>query len=86
MAAKNFRGSTAPTVWDNPQPEKYLRYPDLRQRGIFYCREWLNKLIERGEFPSPVAIGANRIAWRESDIERWLASRPLARPGAGQAA
>ncbi|MGH7100174.1 MAG: helix-turn-helix transcriptional regulator [Stellaceae bacterium] len=66
--------------------DRYLSYPDLRARGIPYCREWLNKLIERSEFPSPVAIGHNRIAWRESDIDSWLASRPLARPGAGKAA
>lgn len=74
------------TACGNPQPEKYLRFPDLRPRGIPYCREWINRLIERGEFPSPVAIGANRIAWRESDIERFLASRPLARPASGKAA
>jgi predicted DNA-binding transcriptional regulator AlpA len=29
-------------------------------------------------FPAPVRLGANRIAYRESEIQAWLATRPRA--------
>lgn len=28
-------------------------------------------------FPAPVRIGARAVAWRISDLEAWLAARPL---------
>jgi prophage regulatory protein len=28
--------------------------------------------IKDGTFPSPVRVGKRRVAWRESDISRWL--------------
>lgn len=34
--------------------------------------------MARGEFPKPVRIGANRVAWRLSDLEAWRDSRPEA--------
>ena len=29
------------------------------------------RLIAVGKFPAPVRLGPARVAWRESDIERW---------------
>ncbi|TBX28730.1 helix-turn-helix transcriptional regulator [Nioella sediminis] len=29
-------------------------------------------------FPRPIRIGRRAVAWRESDIEAWLAARPIA--------
>jgi prophage regulatory protein len=29
-----------------------------------------------GKFPPPFELSANKIAWAEEDIERWLANRP----------
>jgi prophage regulatory protein len=34
--------------------------------------------IKAGRFPAPVKIGQRAVAWRRSDIEHWLASRPNA--------
>ena len=28
-----------------------------------------------GRFPKPIRIGARGVAWREADLERWLAER-----------
>jgi prophage regulatory protein len=39
--------------------------------------------IKRGTFPSPVKIGQRAVAWRESDIDAWLKSRPTAALHAG---
>ena len=31
--------------------------------------------MEAGRFPRPVRIGARAVAWRESDLEAWMAER-----------
>lgn len=39
--------------------------------------------IADGSFPKPVQIGRRAVAWLESDIDDWIASRREARRGAG---
>ena len=34
--------------------------------------------IQRGEFPTPVQLGARSVAWRASDVAKWIESRPTA--------
>jgi len=38
--------------------------------GTFYA------MRHAGDFPVPVRISKNRIGWRRSDIDRWIAERP----------
>lgn len=38
----------------------------------------LYRLIQRGEFPRPVKIGARAVAWREDAAAAWLAGREAA--------
>lgn len=41
------------------------------------------RMIAKGEFPKPFSLGANRSAWLEEDIDRWLAQkagRPFPQP------
>ena len=38
-------------------------------------RSTLYRLMARGEFPKPVAISPNRIAWRVADVHDWLVHR-----------
>jgi len=33
--------------------------------------------IRAGDFPKPVQLTPNRIGWREEDLEKWEASRPV---------
>ena len=40
-----------------------------------YSRAHLYRLEDQGEFPKRKRIGANRVAWVRSEIERWLADR-----------
>jgi prophage regulatory protein len=55
---------------------RLLTYQDLKAlRGVSYTREHLRALIKRGEFPAPVRVGAQRIAWRADEIDAWIASR-----------
>jgi prophage regulatory protein len=45
-------------------------------KGIGYSRDHLRRKVKAGEFPAPVALSDRRIAWRESEVDAWLASRP----------
>ena len=54
--------------------EKLLTMSELR-RVIPYSSSHIYRLIKTGDFPTPVRLGPNRVAWRESDIEAWLESR-----------
>ena len=50
----------------------YLRFPDLKERKIVSNRTTLRRWIQDGEFPAPVKLGENSIAWR---VEEWDRSR-----------
>ena len=62
----------------------FLTWPDLQARGHPWTRIHTNRLIAIGEFPTPVQLSANRIAWKLAEIEAWEASRPLVRRTPGQ--
>ena len=34
------------------------------------------RMMEKGEFPRPIRLGPNSVAWRTAEVEEWLASRP----------
>lgn len=51
-------------------------------KGIDYCRDHLRRKVKAGEFPTPVSLSDRRIAWREDEIDDWLASRPRRDNGA----
>lgn len=54
--------------------EKLLRRPDVEARtGL--SRSTLYAWMAEGKFPKPVALGARLVAWRESEIDAWLAAR-----------
>jgi prophage regulatory protein len=35
----------------------------------------IRRLIDRAQFPKPVKLSSNRIAWREPDVAGWINSR-----------
>lgn len=57
-----------------------LRFRDLRARGIIANWPSLKARIERDGFPPGMMIGANTRAWREDEIDAWIASRPVVGP------
>ena len=36
------------------------------------------RLMQSGHFPRPIRIGLRNVRWRESEIEQYLESRPVA--------
>jgi prophage regulatory protein len=60
----------------------FLRLPQVRQitglpRSSIYAK------VAAGAFPSPVALGARSVAWVDSEINDWVASRIAARASGG---
>ena len=52
-----------------------IRYSGLVELEIVNNRMTLKRWIESGDFPAPIRLGANSIAWRYSDIKAWLEAR-----------
>ncbi|MCG9026944.1 AlpA family transcriptional regulator [Laribacter hongkongensis] len=56
---------------------KFYRLPEvLNLTG--YSRPSIYRLMNAGEFPQSVRLGSRAVAWRSSDIDAWMASRPSA--------
>ena len=57
--------------------DRMLRREEVQQRtGL--SRSAIYRLMREGDFPVPHRIGQRAVRWRESELEAWLASRPLA--------
>lgn len=56
---------------------KVLRLPAVIDR-VGLGRASIYAYMERGDFPRPIKIGDRAVAWRESDVNAWLASREAA--------
>jgi len=41
-------------------------------------RPTLWRLEKLGKFPRPLQVGPNSVRWRESEIQAWIKSRPIA--------
>jgi predicted DNA-binding transcriptional regulator AlpA len=54
-----------------------LRFSDLKARGI--CQNWptLKRWILTENFPPGIRLGPNTRAWKEDEIEKWLAARSV---------
>lgn len=54
----------------------FLRFADLKARGIVASWAQLAKLQEKHGFPSGRRISPNIRVWTEAEIAAWLESRP----------
>jgi len=54
--------------------ERILRRPHVEAvTGL--SRSTIYAWVAAGCFPKPIALGTRLVAWRESDIDAWLAAR-----------
>lgn len=52
---------------------KLIRFPALPPRCGYTSKDTYYRLIKEGKFPAPVRLAGGRaVAWRESDIDRWI--------------
>jgi len=51
-----------------------LRLPIVKDR-VSLGRSSIYAAVKRGEFPPPVRLSERAVAWVESEIDAWLASR-----------
>ena len=54
---------------------KYLRFADLKARGIVNNRVTLKNWITKHGFPPGVKLGPNTRAWPEPEINAWIEAR-----------
>lgn len=59
-------------------PGRVLRLPEVCER-TGRSRTTVYDDVKAGRFPAPIRIGLRAIAWREGDIDQWVATRPSAR-------
>ncbi|WP_081849788.1 helix-turn-helix transcriptional regulator [Marinobacterium lacunae] len=45
------------------------------EKRTSFSRTSIYRLMDRGEFPRPIRLSANRVGWLESDLEQWLEQR-----------
>lgn len=54
--------------------EALLRRKQVQARtGL--ARSTLYKLISCGDFPAPLSLTGRAVAWRSTEVDRWIASR-----------
>lgn len=51
-----------------------LRRTEVSRR-VGLGRTSLYEMVRRGLFPAPLQIGAHAVAWKEADVEAWIATR-----------
>ncbi|HBC6188195.1 TPA: AlpA family transcriptional regulator [Proteus mirabilis] len=54
--------------------ENLIRLPEVMRR-TGYAKAWIYRLIEAGQFPKSVKIGARSIAFVESEVDEWIANK-----------
>ncbi len=63
---------------------RVLETRDLRDRGIYWTREHIYRLVKLGRFPKPFKLGAKTNCWTEDQIDEYLKSRIAARDAVEQ--
>lgn len=57
--------------------DRLLGWPEL-QRIVGLSRPMVWRLRQTDNFPTPVRLSQNRVAWRSSEVQRWIETRERA--------
>lgn len=57
-----------------PQQTALIRRKEV-ERLTALSRSRIYELMRKGEFPTPIALGAQSVAWLEIEIHQWIAER-----------
>ena len=56
----------------------FLRISEVIRR-VGVSRPTIYRWMSKGSFPKQIAIGANSVAWLESDVTQWMVDQMAAR-------
>lgn len=70
-----FMSTTSPAIANSPT--RLIDKPQVLAR-VPWSDTTLWRRVKDGTFPAPLRISANRIAWREADVEAWIAAKVAA--------
>ena len=66
------------TAVNIPIGNRLLKRPEVELKtGLSRASIYL--AIRAGTFPAPIAIGPNRVAWLEAEIDQWIVDKAIAR-------
>jgi prophage regulatory protein len=54
--------------------KQFLRLPQVKQR-VGLGRTTIYEKIKVGDFPRPVSLGPQAVAWLSSEVEEWMEER-----------
>jgi prophage regulatory protein len=54
--------------------KQFLRLPQVKQR-VGLGRTTIYEKIKAGDFPRPVSLGPQAVAWLSSEVEEWMEER-----------
>ena len=54
----------------------------LREKGIKFTKQHIDRLIRQGKFPRPIKLGDNTNAWLEPEIDQYITNRIAQRDAA----
>ena len=57
---------------------RFLRISEVLDR-VGVSRPTIYRWMSKGSFPKQIAIGANSVAWLESDVTQWMVDQMAAR-------
>jgi prophage regulatory protein len=60
-----------------PRGDRFLRLPAVLDE-VGLKRSQVYDMIKAGEFPAPYQLSKRAVAWRESEVHAWKASRQIA--------
>ena len=64
-------------------PKMHLLDRDgLREKGIKFTKQHIDRLIRQGKFPRPIKLGDNTNAWLEPEIDQYITNRIAQRDAA----
>ena len=54
---------------------KVYLFPDLKEIGVPWTRQYINRLEAAGRFPRRFRLGDRQVAWPADEVDPWLAER-----------
>ena len=83
---KCLRTGEEPRLTGAAKPDTLLTIADMQQR-VSLSRGRIYELMAKHEFPRPVRVNSDvhsrAVRWRESEIDEWIRTRPIAKGDLG---